>query len=142
MLGRLGPCKAFNAMLIILVSQTISFGNASNTDVLREVAGGPPPALTTECIYLSLMAPTWTIEDFSYEDSDEASIASLTLTSNALQAKYNCSAQTPGHRHLLAGSCRGADGEQKYPPQFSFDTGGDLYIDHTWACEDNAAKLP
>jgi hypothetical protein len=139
----LGSCKAFLALLLIIAAHSVSRSNATTTNLASQVDDGPPPAFTGGCLNVSLTAPIWTIEAFTYEDSDEASTVTLSITSNTIQKKLNCSGQTPGHRHLVAGNCHGDEGEDDYSPQFNFDTSaGDLYIDHTWVCDDNAARIP
>ncbi|KAI3322467.1 hypothetical protein HD806DRAFT_545165 [Xylariaceae sp. AK1471] len=139
----LGPCKAFTALLLAVVAHSLSSGHATTFEITDQGDDGPPPALTTGCINLSFAAPTWTIDSFNYEDSDDASTVGFSITSNTVQEQLSCSGQTGGHRHLVAGNCHKEGGQEKYSAQFNFDTSaGDLYIDQTWACDDNAARIP
>ncbi|KAI3316740.1 hypothetical protein HD806DRAFT_552055 [Xylariaceae sp. AK1471] len=139
----MGPLKDFISLLLVAASNAASPGNFGSAEIaLPVIETVPPPPLITGCLNVSFIAPSWIVENFYYEDNDEASFVTMGLSSNALQARFNCSVKTPPGRHLLAGACGGEDGEQKYPPQISFDTGGDLYVDHTWSCLDNEAKVP
>ncbi|KAJ2988130.1 hypothetical protein NUW58_g4136 [Xylaria curta] len=131
----------FFVCIVVAASPLVSAGNITAKDLTTDWVR--PPGPTTSCFVNSLTAPTWSVESFRYEGGHTVSTVSFTLTSNAIREGLRCFGQTTGDGPKVDGDCTGEDGEHKYPAQFKFDASSlRLSIEQTWACDDNAAKVP
>ncbi|KAI0879032.1 hypothetical protein GGS24DRAFT_496156 [Hypoxylon argillaceum] len=126
--------------LFLVVSHSISFGNAATKDIA--IDSGPPPTLSTGCLNNSLTAPTWAVDSFSYSQSGGISTVNFLLTSNTIDGQLDCFGQAEGNEQHIDGDCTSEDDDHQYSAQFGFDyPTRHLSIEQNWACDDNTVNI-
>ncbi|KAI0466725.1 hypothetical protein F4859DRAFT_526404 [Xylaria cf. heliscus] len=104
--------------LFTVASHFISASNAITADITTSDGSPPPPPLATDCLKISLTAPTWTVESFQYVEDDTIPTVNFILTSNMIPKKLDCFGQDTGRGLRFNGECTAEGDKHEHLAQF------------------------
>ncbi|KAI1180320.1 hypothetical protein F4777DRAFT_574083 [Nemania sp. FL0916] len=131
--------RGFLACLISVSLHLVSSSNATN--IPRDAS--PPVPLPTGCLNNSFIAPTWTVESFSYSTNQRLATVNFILASNTINVKLECFSSANGREQDITGDCINKDNEYQSSTSFNFRAStNDLTVRQEWTCDGDAGITP